>query len=119
MARDAQAVKFIHVLMSDGKRRRAERIFGAALETVRRKVDGKATTEEILSSVIEKLRPEITIQLRGAGGVQYEVPVPVPAWLGRLLAIREVVEKACKLPGRGMADRLAKEILSVYRNEST
>jgi small subunit ribosomal protein S7 len=115
--RTAQALKFIHCLMAGGERGRAERVFDAALETVRRRIRGAATPSEILNGAIENARPLVVVGRRRIGSKVYKVPFPVSPRRGRALAIRTIVEVARGLQGQGMASRLAKAILAAYRNE--
>lgn len=117
MARTIQAKKFINCLMSGGERKPAERIFGTALDKVRRSIVGTASLGQILNGAIENARPFIVIQRRQVGDVKYDIPVAISEKRNRAIAIRTIIDRARGLPGHGMASRLAKEILAAYRDK--
>ena len=111
-----QTKKFIHCLMSDGKRRLAERIFDAALDMARRKIRRSASVGQILSGAVENMRPLVEIRRCRVGGIEYKVPAPLSDRKSRAIAIRTIVEEAHNLTGHRMASRLAKAILASYKN---
>ena len=96
-------------IMTRGKRTLSEQIVYDALRKV-----GDRTGKDplpILKKAIDNIKPLLEVKSRRVGGATYQVPVEVPVRRGTTLAIRWLVGFSRRRRERGMADRLAAEIL--------
>ncbi len=107
--------KFINHLMVEGKKSVAESIVYGALETVRQKTK-TANPLSIFERALDNIRPVVEVKSRRVGGATYQVPVEVNNNRAITLAMRWLVEFARKRGEKGMALRLAGEILDAYNN---
>ena len=107
---DSQTVsKFINVLMYQGKKSTAERIFYAAMDLVENRTSQPGVN--IFKQALTNLKPVVEVKSRRVGGATYQVPVEVKARRANTLAIRWVVGYARQRREKTMAERLANELL--------
>jgi small subunit ribosomal protein S7 len=101
--------KFINNLMKDGKKSKAESIFYQALDMVKEKTneDPVGTFEKAMDNV----RPMIEVKSRRVGGSTYQVPTEIKRSRKTALAIRWVIGYARQRSEKGMASKLAAELL--------
>ena len=66
---------------------------------------------EVLEQAVKTVTPVLEVRSRRVGGANYQVPVEVPQRRGRTLALRWLVTYARERREKGMADKLAGEIL--------
>ena len=103
--------KFVNVLMWDGKRSLAERIFYDALSDVKQKTSQEEL--EIFLQIIDAVKPSLEVRSRRIGGATYQVPVEVADNRSIALAIRWVIQAARRRKGKTMRVRLREEFLDI------
>jgi small subunit ribosomal protein S7 len=105
----------INKVMLDGKKSIAEQIVYEALETVGTKT-GRPPVE-VLEQAVKTVTPVLEVRGRRVGGANYQVPVEVPQRRARTLAVRWLVQYARDRREKGMADKLANEILDALNQQ--
>ena len=108
--KDEVLAKFINMLMFDGKKSVAESVVYDALDTIveRKKVESPL---DVLNEAFDNVRPSVEVKSRRVGGATYQVPVEVRAVRRTTLAMRWIIDAASKRGEKGMALRLAGELL--------
>ncbi len=109
--------KIINKIMWGGKKTTAQMIFYEAMDLVCKKV--QAEPEEIITRVIDNIKPRLEVRSKRVGGATYQVPREVNRRRQNSLAIRWLVESARTKRGKPMARRLADEIFDAYNNQGT
>ncbi|MGK2849146.1 MAG: 30S ribosomal protein S7 [Minisyncoccota bacterium] len=100
---------FVGMIMWDGKKSVAERLIYDAFEIIheRTKKGGLNTFEQAIKNV----SPLLQLKSRRVGGANYQVPVPVSGERRQVLAMRWIRDACRKRKGKGMAEKLADELL--------
>jgi small subunit ribosomal protein S7 len=106
--------KFTNCLMRDGKKSTAERIFYDALERVESRA--KEDPVRVLKRALENVRPAVEVKSRRVGGSTYQVPVEVRPERRNALGLRWLISYARSRGEKGMAEKLANEILDAASN---
>ena len=107
---DSQTVsKFINVLMYQGKKATAEKIFYGAMDLVETRTSQSGVT--VFKQALTNLKPVVEVKSRRVGGATYQVPVEVRPRRATTLAIRWIVENARDRREKTMAECLANEIM--------
>ncbi len=101
--------KLINGIMLDGKKGTAQRILYTALDMVKEKT-GKDPIE-VLNQAFENIKPALEIKSRRIGGSNYSVPMEVREDRANALTLRWLIQYAKNRPGKGMAEKLAAEII--------
>ena len=107
--KDVVVTKFINMIMSDGKRGKAERIFYGALELIEQKK--KTEPLEIFKKALANVKPEVEVKSRRVGGATYQVPMEIRASRAVALSMRWLVGYSRKRNGKSMIEKLAAEFI--------
>jgi small subunit ribosomal protein S7 len=109
--------RFINYVMQDGKKSTAERLVYTALDKV------KAATKEdpmvVFDRALENAAPILEVASKRVGGANYQVPREVRPERKFMLSIRWIIGAARAKKGKGMADKLAEEIIAASKNEGS
>jgi small subunit ribosomal protein S7 len=105
----------INKVMNDGKKGIAEKIVYDALAIASER-SGKPPVE-VLEQAVKTVTPVLETRSRRVGGANYQVPVEVPARRARTLAIRWIVTFARDRREKGMAAKLAGELLDALEQQ--
>ena len=101
--------KLINGIMLDGKKGTAQKILYDALEIVKEKTNRDPM--EVLNEAFDNIRPSLEIRSRRIGGSNYSVPTEVREERASALMLRWLIQYAKNRSGRGMAEKLAAEII--------
>jgi small subunit ribosomal protein S7 len=105
----------INKVMVAGKKSLAEQIVYDALDILSKR-SGKEPVEALEES-IKTLTPVLEVRSRRVGGATYQVPVEVQPRRARTLAVRWLTEFARQRREKGMAERLAGELLDAQSQQ--
>jgi small subunit ribosomal protein S7 len=105
--------QLVNKVMLDGKKSLAERIVYQALESLQ----SRSGMEPVagLKKAVDNARPMLEVKSRRVGGATYPVPIEVSSRRGTSLAIRWLVGVARDRKGKGMAEKLAAELLDALQ----
>ena len=113
---DSQTVsKFINVLMLQGKKSTAERIFYGAMDIVENKTSQVGVT--IFKQALTNLKPAVEVKSRRVGGATYQVPVEVRPDRRTALAMRWLITFSRGRNEKSMAEKLAAEVIAASKGE--
>ena len=101
--------RFVNALMRDGKKSVAEAILYDAFDTIEKKT--KSSPVKIFEQALDNVRPVIEVKSRRVGGSTYQVPTEIRQSRRMALGIRWVIGFARKRSEKGMAQKLASELL--------
>ena len=107
--------QLINRLMLDGKKSIAERTVYDALALASEKT-GKPQLE-VLEQAVKSVTPVLEVRSRRVGGANYQVPVEVPQRRARTLALRWIVQNARDRREKGMAAKLAGELMDALSQQ--
>ncbi len=106
--------KFINAVMRDGKKSTAESILNGAFDIMEEKTKGSPL--KLFEQAVDNVRPLIEVKSRRVGGSTYQVPTEVRPSRRTALGIRWIIGYARKRPEKGMARKLAAELMDAANN---
>ncbi len=109
--------KFINNLMWEGKKSLASRIFYDAMAMVAERNEEEPL--KVFKKAVENCKPVVEVKSRRVGGANYQVPIEVPTNRRNSLAMRWLIGYARSRSEKGMAERLAAEILDAAAGRGT
>ena len=113
---DSQTVsKFINVLMYQGKKSTAERIFYASMDLVENRTSQPGVN--IFKQALTNLKPVVEVKSRRVGGATYQVPVEVRPERRTALAMRWLISYSRDRNEKSMAEKLAAEVIAASKGE--
>lgn len=106
--------KFINVMMKEGKKSIAERIFYDAFDIIKEKTGQDPL--KVFKTAIENVKPVVEVKPRRVGGATYQVPVEIRPQRRTALALRWIIKFARERNEKTMRERLAAELLDAFNN---
>ena len=100
--------------MYDGKRSTAEKILYDAFNIIEEKT--KQPPLKVFEQALDNIKPFIEVKSRRVGGSTYQVPTEIRPSRRTALGIRWIIEFSRKRPEKGMANKLAGELLDASNN---
>ena len=101
--------KFINCVMRDGKRSIAESLLYEAFGIMEEK--SKDSPLKLFEQAVDNVRPLIEVKSRRVGGSTYQVPTEIRPSRRTALGIRWIIGYARQRPEKGMAKKLAAELM--------
>jgi small subunit ribosomal protein S7 len=113
---DSQTVsKFMNVLMLQGKKATAERIFYGAMDLVESRSGQPGVN--VFKQALTNLKPVVEVKSRRVGGATYQVPVEVRPERRTALAMRWLISFSRDRNEKSMSEKLAAEVLAAAKGE--
>ena len=113
---DSQTVsKFINVLMIQGRKSTAERIFYGAMDLVESRSGQPGVN--VFKQALTNLKPVVEVKSRRVGGATYQVPVEVRPERRTALGMRWLISYSRDRNEKSMAEKLAAEVLAASKGE--
>ena len=112
--RSKLVTKCVNVIMKQGKKSTAERIFYDAMEVV-----AKKTNEEplkVFTKAVDNIKPVVEVKSRRVGGSTYQVPVDVRQERRIALALRWLTGYARERSEKTMAEKFAGEVVDAFKS---
>ena len=106
--------RFVNKMMYQGKKSKAEGVVYGALDKIKEKTGENPL--EVFQKALENVKPDIEVRSRRIGGATYQVPVEVRPERQLSLAIRWLLAYSRDRHEKGMANKLANELLDAYKN---
>ncbi len=102
------AEKFVNSMMWDGKKAVSQKIFYAAMDTIKERTSDDPL--KLFKKAVENCKPLLEVKTRRVGGANYQVPVEVPNNRRTSLAIRWILMNARTPSGKGHAGEAGERI---------
>ena len=113
---DSQTVsKFINVLMYEGRKSTAERLFYSAMDIVENRTSQPGVN--VFKQALTNLKPVVEVKSRRVGGATYQVPVEVRPDRRTALAMRWLISYSRDRNEKSMAEKLANEVIAASKGE--
>ena len=113
---DSQTVsKFINVLMYQGRKSVAERIFYGAMDLVENRTGQPGVN--VFKQALQNVKPVIEVKSRRVGGATYQVPVEVRPERRTALGMRWLISYSRDRNEKSMPEKLAAEVIAASKGE--
>ena len=109
--------KFIRAIMRDGKKSLAEGILYDAFDMMDAKVDDPPL--KVFEQALDNVKPMIEVKSRRVGGSTYQVPTEIRPSRRAALGIRWIIGFARNRSEKGMAAKLAGELLDAANSRGS
>lgn len=101
--------KLINNIMYDGKKGKAQNILYDAFEIIKEKTSKDPM--DVFKKALENIEPALEVRTRRIGGANYQVPVEVNEDRAQALGLRWLIQYSRSRAGKGMAEKIANEII--------
>jgi small subunit ribosomal protein S7 len=107
----------VNVIMEDGKKSLAERIFYDAMDVVKAKTNEDPI--KVFHKAVENVKPVVEVKSRRVGGSTYQVPIDVRPERRMALALRWLTQYARARHEKTIAEKFAYEIIDASRGQGS
>jgi len=115
---DQLVTRFVNMMMWDGKKSVAFKIFYDALDIVeQKKTDEEKTSLEIWKEALSNIMPHVEVRSRRVGGATFQIPRQIRPDRKISTAMKWLISFSRKRNEKSMAQKLAAEILAASKEE--
>ncbi len=115
---DQLVTRFVNMMMWDGKKSVAFRIFYDAIDIVdQKKTDEEKSALELWKDALYNVMPHVEVRSRRVGGATFQIPMPIRPDRKISTAMKWLISYARKRNEKSMAQKLASEILAAAKEE--
>ena len=115
---DQLVTRFVNMMMWDGKKSVAFRIFYDAIDIVdQKKTDEEKSALELWKDALSNVMPHVEVRSRRVGGATFQIPMPIRPDRKISTAMKWLISYARKRNEKSMAQKLASGILAAAREE--
>ena len=115
---DQLVTRFVNMMMWDGKKSVAFKIFYDAMEVVEeKKQDDEKSALEVWKEALSNVMPHVEVRSRRVGGATFQIPMQIRPDRKVSTAMKWLISFARKRNEKSMAKKLAAEILAAAKEE--
>ena len=115
---DQLVTRFVNMMMWDGKKSIAFKVFYDAIAIVEeKKTDEEKAALEVWKDALSNIMPHVEVRSRRVGGATFQIPMQIRPDRKISTAIKWMISYARKRNEKSMAQRLASEILAAAKEE--
>ncbi|CAI8241917.1 MAG: 30S ribosomal protein S7 [Flavobacteriaceae bacterium] len=115
---DQLVTRFVNMMMWDGKKSVAFRIFYDAMDIVdQKKTDEEKSALELWKDALSNVMPHVEVRSRRVGGATFQIPMQIRPDRKISTAMKWLISYARKRNEKSMAQKLASEILAAAKEE--
>ena len=112
---DIMVTQFVNNLMLDGKKSTAFAVFYQAMDLIKERTG--EDPHEVWKTAITNITPAVEVRSRRVGGSTFQIPTEIRAARKLSIGIKWLIKYARMRSGKGIADKLAAEIIAGSKNE--
>ena len=115
---DRLVTRFVNMMMWDGKKSVAFKIFYDAMDIVEeKKQDEEKTALEVWKDALSNVMPHVEVRSRRVGGATFQIPMQIRPDRKVSMAMKWLISYSRKRNDKSMALKLASEVLAASKEE--
>ncbi|OZV66864.1 30S ribosomal protein S7 [Winogradskyella aurantia] len=115
---DQLVTRFVNMMMWDGKKSVAFKVFYDAIDIVEeKKNDEEKTALEVWKEALSNVMPHVEVRSRRVGGATFQIPMQIRPDRKVSTAMKWLISYARKRNEKSMAQKLAAEVLAAAKEE--
>jgi len=115
---DQLVTRFVNMMMWDGKKSVAFKVFYDAIDIVEeKKTDDEKTALELWKDALSNVMPHVEVRSRRVGGATFQIPMQIRPDRKISTAMKWLISYSRKRNEKSMAQRLAAEVLAAAKEE--
>lgn len=115
---DQLVTRFVNMMMWDGKKSVAFKVFYDAIDIVdQKKTDDEKTALETWKDALSNVMPHVEVRSRRVGGATFQIPMQIRPDRKVSTAMKWLISYSRKRNEKSMAQKLAAEILAAAKEE--
>ncbi|HPG06631.1 MAG TPA: 30S ribosomal protein S7 [Saprospiraceae bacterium] len=112
---DQMVTKFVNNIMRRGKKNTAYKLFYDAMEIVKSRANDNE--HEIWQRALSNVTPQVEVRSRRIGGATFQIPTEIHPSRKLSIGMKWLIKFASQRSGKGMAEKLAAEVIAAAKGE--
>ena len=112
---DPIVTQFVNNMMLSGKKSTAFTIFYAAMDIIKDRTQQDA--HQIWKKALNNAMPQVEVRSRRIGGATFQIPTEIRAKRKMSIGMKWLIKFARQRSGKGMAEKLAAELIAASKGE--
>ncbi len=112
---DRMVTRFVNNLMQRGKKNLAYKVFYDAMDIIKER-SGEDPLE-IWKQGLSNATPQVEVRSRRIGGATFQIPTEIPSNRKTMIGMKWIIRFAKLRNGKGMAEKLAAEVMAASKGE--
>lgn len=113
---DTMVTKFVNNLMYEGKKGTALTLFYDAMDIIKTR-NTEESEHEVWKKALNNAMPQVEVRSRRIGGATFQIPTEIPASRKLSIGMKWIIRFARERSGKGMAEKLANELMAASKGE--
>lgn len=113
---DPMVTQFVNNLMWEGKKSTSYDVFYNAMDLVSQRMSAE-DSHAVWKKALNNVMPQVEVRSRRIGGATFQIPTEIRAKRKVSIGMKWLIKFARQRSGKGMADRLAAEIIAASKGE--
>ena len=113
--KDPLVTKFINNLMLEGKNNVALAIFYDSMDIIEERTS--ENPHEMWQKALSNVTPQVEVRSRRIGGATFQIPTEIPPKRKTSIGMKWLIRFSRERNGKGMAEKLASEIIAASKGE--
>lgn len=112
---DTLVTQFVNNMMWNGKKSTAFEIFYDAMDMVKERT--KQDEHQLWKKALNNVMPQVEVRSRRIGGATFQIPTEIRAKRKISIGMKWLIKFARQRSGKGMAEKLAAEVIAASKGE--
>ncbi|MCB9321270.1 MAG: 30S ribosomal protein S7 [Lewinellaceae bacterium] len=112
---DQMVTKFVNNIMRRGKKNTAYKLFYDSMEIVKSRSNDNE--HEIWQRALSNVTPQVEVRSRRIGGATFQIPTEIHPSRKLSIGMKWLIKFASQRSGKGMAEKLAAEVIAAAKGE--
>lgn len=112
---DQMVTQFVNNMMVAGKKSTTFAVFYSAMDIIKERTG--ENPHEVWAKAVDNVMPSVEVRSRRIGGATFQIPTDVRAERRLSIGMKWVVKYSRARSGKGMAEKLAAELIAASKNE--
>jgi small subunit ribosomal protein S7 len=112
---DPMVTQFINMMMVEGKKSTAMRIFYDAMDIIKDRTEQEE--HAIWKKALNNAMPQVEVRSRRIGGATFQIPTEIRAKRKLSIGMKWLIRFSRARSGKGMAEKLAAELIAASKGE--
>lgn len=113
---DPMVTRFVNNLMMRGKKSLGYRIFYDAMDKIKERAP-EENEYEVWKNALANATPQVEVRSRRIGGATFQIPTEISGNRRTFIGTKWLIRFARERSGKGMADKLASELIAASKGE--
>lgn len=112
---DPMVTQFVNMMMLQGKKGAAFKVFYDAMDKIKERTE--QDEHAVWKKAINNAMPQVEVRSRRIGGATFQIPTEIRAKRKLSIGVKWLISFARKRSGKGMAEKLAAELIAASKGE--